>query len=70
MKRAFDRIHTLNIIYKTVQNRNNEQAVRESTYEIRVDRQVFVGVYEKKNVTNVSLQNREKCSSWIEFHAK
>lgn len=60
MNRDFDGIHTLNIAYRTVQNINNAQAGREGTYEIRVDGQVFVGVYEEENVTNVSLRNRKK----------
>lgn len=51
-------VHTLNITYRTVQNINTVRARRESTYKIRVDGQVFVGVYEKENVTNVSLENR------------
>lgn len=36
------------------------QVVRESTYEIRVDGQVFVRVYVEQNVTNVSLENRKE----------
>lgn len=60
MNRAFDRVHTVNITYRTVQSMSNVRAVRESTYEIRVDGQVFVGVYEKQNVTNVRLEIRKK----------
>lgn len=60
MHSTFDRMHTLNMIYKTVQNINNVPAMTESTYEIRVDGQVFVGIYEKENVTDVSLENGKK----------
>lgn len=60
MNRAFDWVHTLNITYRTAQNINNVQAMRESTYEIRVDGQVFVGVYEEENVTNICLENRKQ----------
>lgn len=56
MHRAFYGVHTLNITYRTVLNMNYVQAMKESTYEIRVDRQVFVRVYEKENVTNVCLK--------------
>lgn len=37
----------------------------ESTYEIRVDGQVFVGIYEKENVTDVSLENGKNTLSTV-----